>query len=244
LGRYADSLLADGERVVLRTRQHVLATIIEGRVPWAMFVAALVLVVLTLQQQEGIVRSLFSWVGLILLVVALVWLAMIYVQWYAQDYVITNRRVMKVEGVLKKRSGDSSLEKINDAVLEQSVFGRMLGYGSLEILTAAEQSVDRYAFLSEAQTFKRTMLDQKHNLEQQAFQIPAPPLRAAPMPAAMGDPGAAQPGPAPAPSAPAKPAMSADDITKAVGDLADLRDRGAITPAEFEAKKAELLERL
>ena len=27
---------------------------------------------------------------------------------------------MKVEGILKKRSADSSLEKINDAVLEQA----------------------------------------------------------------------------------------------------------------------------
>ena len=110
--------------------------------------------------------------------VGLAWLAQIYFSWYAQDYVITNRRVMKVEGILKKRSADSSLEKINDAVLEQSVFGRMLGYGDLDILTANEQSVDRYRMLSQAQTFKRTMLDEKHRLEQEAFQIPAPPLRA------------------------------------------------------------------
>ena len=38
--------------------------------------------------------------------------------------------------------------------------------------------------------------------------------------------------------------MSSDEITKALGDLADLRDRGAITPEEYEAKKADLLERL
>ena len=179
MARYADRLLADGERVALRGRQHVLATIIEGRIPWAIFVAALVLVVLTLQLESrsscatcsagsgsgssssasrGWRRSTSSW--------------------YAEDYLITNRRVMKVEGVLKKRSADSSLEKINDAVLEQSVLGRMLGYGDLDILTANEQSVDRYRMLAQAQTFKRTMLDEKHKLEQESFQIPAPPLRA------------------------------------------------------------------
>src|SRR6185503_1228269 len=125
-----------------------------------------------------IVRNILGWVGLGLMVVGLLWLVQIYASWFAQDYVITNRRVMKVEGVLKKRSADSSLEKINDAVLEQSVFGRMLGYGDLDILTANEQSVDRYRMLAQAQTFKRTMLDEKHKLEQEAFQIPAPPLRA------------------------------------------------------------------
>jgi hypothetical protein len=261
--RYADRLLADGERVALRGRQHVLATFIEGRVAWAIFVAALVLVLLTLQLKpdtSDIVRQLFSWLGLILLLVGLGWLAQIYMNWYAEDYVITNRRVMKVEGLLKKRSADSSLEKINDAVLEQSVFGRMLGYGDLDILTANEQSVDRYRMLAEAQTFKRTMLDQKHNLEQEAFQIPAPPLRApVPMPNVAAAPAAAAeampmeaqaaasavPEPAMAPrAAPTARSMSSDEITTALGNLADLRDRGAITPEEFEAKKAELLGRL
>jgi hypothetical protein len=38
--------------------------------------------------------------------------------------------------------------------------------------------------------------------------------------------------------------MSADEVTTALGNLADLRDRGAISPEEYEAKKAELLGRL
>ena len=46
--RYADTLLSDGERIVLRTRQHWFATIVEGRVPWALFLAGLVLLVLPL----------------------------------------------------------------------------------------------------------------------------------------------------------------------------------------------------
>ena len=38
--------------------------------------------------------------------------------------------------------------------------------------------------------------------------------------------------------------MSADEVTRALACLADLRDRGAISPEEYEAKKAELLARL
>ena len=250
MARYADKLMADGERVVLRSRQHVLGTIVEGRVAWSLLAASLVLVILdafflSANDDAGrLVRQLFGWVGLILLLIAIVWLLKIYTEWYAEDYVVTNRRVMKVEGVLRKRSADSSLEKINDAVLDQSLLGRMFGYGDLEILTAAEESVDKYRMLSQVQLFKRTMLDEKHKLEQEAFQIPAPPLRAA---APMADPvPAAAPAPeaAPAPVAPARPEMSSDQITKALGDLAALRDSGAITPEEFEAKKADLLSRL
>jgi hypothetical protein len=237
VARYADKLLADGERVALRGRQHVLATLLEGRVPWALFVLAVVLLVLDLQLEPGFPRDLFGWLGLALLLISLVWLAQVYLAWYSEDYLVTNRRVIKVEGVLSKRAADSSLEKINDAVLRQSLFGRMLGYGDLDILTAAEESVDRYRMLSQAQTFKRTMLDEKHKLEQEAFQIPAPPLRAtpAPMPA---------PATAPVPAEPAPRPMSSEEITTALGHLADLRDRGAITPEDYEAKKQDLLGRL
>jgi Bacterial PH domain/Short C-terminal domain len=253
VARYADRLLADGERVALRGRQHFLATLIEGRLAWAIFISALVLVLLVTQLRADapaaeFVRPIFSWVGLALLLLGLVWLGYIYLSWINQDYVITNRRVMKVEGILSKRSADSSLEKINDAVLEQSVFGRMLGYGDLDILTANEQSVDRYRMLSQAQQFKRTMLDQKHLLEQDVFQIPAPPLRAAPpQPDLETALPPAPPAPVAAPAAAAGPGprvMTSDEITGALGSLADLRDRGAISPEEYEAKKQELLGRL
>jgi hypothetical protein len=254
VARYADKLLADGEQIRLRGRQHFLATVIEGRVAWAIFIAALVLVILTTALTPGFIRDAFGILGLVLLLVGLAWLSYIYLQWFNQDYAITNRRVMKVEGILKKRSADSSLEKINDAVLEQSVLGRILRYGDLDILTANEQSVDRYRMLAEAQRFKITMLDEKHRLEQEAFQIPAPPLRAAvPMPAAdpalaAGAPGgpaaAVADAPPPPPATPARREMTSDEITSALGDLADLRDRGAISPEEYEAKKQDLLARL
>ncbi len=268
MARYADKLLAQGERIALRGRQHFLATLIEGRLAWAIFIASVVLVVLVTQlapDTPPLVRDLFSWLGLALLLIGLAWLVYVYGQWFNQDYLITNRRVMKVEGILKKRSADSSLEKINDAVLEQSVFGRMLGYGDLDILTANEQSVDRYRMLSQAQTFKRTMLEQKHALEQEGFQIPAPPLRAAPPmtptsggppgsdvapatePVAAGaaEPAAFAPASAPAPAAaPARRELSTDEITTALGDLADLRDRGAISLDDYESKKQDLLARL
>jgi Short C-terminal domain len=46
------------------------------------------------------------------------------------------------------------------------------------------------------------------------------------------------------PAAPPQAATSSGEVTDALGRLGDLRDRGIITPEEFEAKKAELLGRL
>ena len=140
--------------------------------------------------------------------------------------------MLKVEGILNKHSADSSLEKINDAVLDQSVFGRMLGFGDLDILTANEDSVDRYRKLHDPTGFKKTMLDQKNNLDMDMRHVPSPPLRS--------------PDSAPlASSAPAGgAATTSDDVTATLSRLADLRDRGAITAEDYEAKKADLLGRL
>jgi hypothetical protein len=39
-------------------------------------------------------------------------------------------------------------------------------------------------------------------------------------------------------------AKTPDEIVSALAKLADLRDRGAVTAVEFEAKKTEMLSRL
>ena len=223
MARYADTLLAEGERIVLRTRQHWFATIVDGRVPWALFVVSLILLIITLTMGDGGVRTGLGYVVAAGLVVSLAWLGKHYWSWMAQDYIVTNRRVLKVEGIINKRSADSSLEKINDAVLEQNLFGRIFGYGDLDILTAADVAIDRYRMLNKAPGFKKAMLDQKHALETEFAHIPGPPLRA---PGTGGRP------------------MSADEVTRALGDLAALRDRGALTPEEYERKKQELLARI
>jgi hypothetical protein len=231
VARYADRLLSEGEEVVLRVRQHWLALLLDARYPLLLFLAGLVLLFLS-QNVTGTFRDLVGYATIAAIVFSLLWLAKTYLSWYSEDYLVTNRRVLKVEGIINKRSADSSLEKINDAVLEQNLLGRMLNYGDLDILTAAEATVDRYRMLNRAPQFKREMLNQKHELEGEiARPLPSPPLRAAP----------ATPPPA---AAPARREMSADEVTRALAGLADLRDRGAISPAEYEAKKADLLGRL
>ena len=140
----------------------------------------------------------------------------------------------------------------------------MFGYGDLEILTASESGISRLRMLRDADDFKRAMLDAKHELELElsgSRPMPSPPLRAVPpdQPSAparpdepVGPPPATSPAPAaaaasaaPAAAASSAPSqMSADDVTRTLASLADLRDRGAISAEEYEAKKADLLRRL
>jgi hypothetical protein len=248
--RYADTLLADGERIALRTRQHWLATIIDGRYPWLIFLASVIVLLLSQGFETGSIRDFVGLVVFAGFAVAIAWLIRVYWNWWAQDYIVTNRRVLKVEGIINKRSADSSLEKINDAVLEQNLVGRILNYGDLDVLTAADVAIDHYRMLNAAPSFKREMLNQKHALEGEFSRPTSPPLRAAPP---SGPPPSGPPTSAPTPSAPGAPAlasaastspMTPDEVTRTLAGLADLRERGAITDDEYERKKAELLARL
>ena len=259
MGRYADSLLTEGEQIIVRTRQHWLALLSKSRDALLLFLIgiALLVVVVWFNVQPGLLRDILSVLALVVFVLGLFIFLYRLWAWWAQDYVITNRRLLKVTGILNKRSGDSSLEKINDAILSQSVWGRMLNFGNLEILTAADQAVDRYYMLNNPKEFKKVMLTQKHALETEFMygRPPSPPLRATteapapvPIPPREPMPAAEPPSPAATNAEMAPVVQDADEeamrVTETLARLADLRDEGAISAEEYELKKDELLGRL
>jgi len=249
---YADTLLSDGERVTLRAHQHPLALLFRAVKAILLIVGALALLVLGGLLDPtgwvGTVRAGLGWGTLVLFLIGAALIALAIANWMNEEYIVTNRRVMKVNGLINKHSADSSLEKINDAVLDQNLFGRMFNYGDLDILTASEETVDRYKMLRGVIAFKKEILNQKHSLEFDQMRPPvSAPLRAAPAPPAppamtMG--GDAVPGAPAAPAPPAARSMTPAEVTQTLSGLADLRDRGALSPAEYEAKKADLLSRL
>ena len=178
---YTDSLLADGEVVARRSRQHWLALLLESRAAIAVWVLAAVLFIASafFRFDDPNVSNVVGIIVLVLVVLGLLIFAYRWLQWINQSYLITNRRILKVEGIVNKRSADSSLEKINDLRLEENLIGRMLGYGDLDIITAADTAIDRFRMLTDAKEFKRVMLDQKHRLESgEDIRMPGPPLMA------------------------------------------------------------------
>jgi hypothetical protein len=240
---YFDSLLASGEQPLKREHQHWFVVVADARYAILAWLIAAGLWLISGSLAEGL-RSVLGWVIVVLVVGGLLYTAWQILRWQNEEFVVTTRRVLQTEGVVNKRVVDSSLEKINDAVLTQSMFGRIFGFGDLDILTASEAGISRLRMLREADDFKRAMLDAKHELELElsgARPMPGPALRAATPSVPIPPPG---PSAAPPPAAAAPTTMSADDVTRTLASLADLRDRGAVSPEEYEAKKADLLRRL
>ncbi len=254
---YADGLLSTGERIIHRAKQHPFIFIWGAR--WTILAVILATVLwwfsgtLDTDGLAGSIRSILVFVILAMYIGGIAvfgWTALRYIN---QEYVLTNRRVIQVEGVLNRSATDSSLEKINDAVLSQSIFGRMFDFGDLKVLTAAEAGIERFRMIRGPITFKKKMLDAKHEYEldmERAGLPPAPPIRQSAMVEAPASDGAAAVAAAGAATDDLDATMavntelSPDEVTRTLNNLADLRDRGAITAAEYEAKKAELLSRL
>jgi hypothetical protein len=240
---YVDGLLADGERVVRRARQHWFVMLWDAR--WAVGAVVLAVVLgfvkLLNLSDAGALMFILGWLVLVLLVFGILSLAWAWVVYRSREFVITNRRIIQTEGVVNKRASDSSLEKINDAILTESLFGRMFGFGNLEVLTASESGIEMLRMLTDAREFKKAMLDAKHELEVDLMRPTMPPLRAeTPAP----PPVAAVPAAAPAAQAPTPGVDTPQEVADAMSRLGELRDKGLITPEEFEAKKRELLGRL
>jgi uncharacterized membrane protein YdbT with pleckstrin-like domain len=66
----------------------------------------------------------------------------------ANDFVLTNHRIIQEIGVLSRRSIDSRLDKINNVEHRQTLVGRLLGYGDVEIDTASQAGISVFRNVS------------------------------------------------------------------------------------------------
>ena len=158
---YVETLMGKNEQIVIKTRQHwmVMAGSIVGNV-----LMALVIIVIGVGLFASNVLGPTPLLALILLLIPAALFIRDYLAWWNEEYIITNRRVVQAEGVMNKRVIDSSLEKVNDVVLNQSFVGRLLDYGDVEILTASEIGVNKLHMISHPVAFKTEMLNQKEAL--------------------------------------------------------------------------------
>jgi hypothetical protein len=72
-------------------------------------------------------------------VVLLLWLVVVpLLRWRSTHYVVTTHRLLFREGVLSHRGRDVGLSRITDVSYEQSLWGRLVGSGTVTIESAGE----------------------------------------------------------------------------------------------------------
>ena len=166
-----------------------------------------------------------AWVGVGLLVIAALVALPAILRFVTEVYLVTDRRVIRVEGVLRKQALDSGLAKVNDVRLTQTVPGRLLGYGTLEIITASESGINRLEYLPQPMAFKKAMMSAAAAATGGAAIAPAI-AGASPSDAAAQSPSSRRP--------------PADRIA----DLDEMKRRGLLSDDEYRSKRESILAEL
>jgi hypothetical protein len=79
------------------------------------------------------------------------------------EYVITNRRVVKHQGIFRVTSFDAPLDKINNVFHEQTLLGRLVGLGDVGVETASEQGIIYFRRIPDPVKFKNCIVAQRES---------------------------------------------------------------------------------
>jgi len=213
--------LNDGEEVSLDLRPHwwFFANHILTGVP--LLVAFFLIVGLTAGDAQSVLLKIWA----VVVIVWAIWLLLQYLKWNFTHFVVTSDRVIFRTGVLSKHGVEIPLERVSNINFNQKIWERMIGAGDLEIESAGRDGQSVFNDVQHPEVVQQELYKQ---MEQYARK------RAS----------WSQAGAVPTAAAPAASPASELSIPEQLEQLAGLRDRGVISAAEFEAKKAQLLERM
>jgi hypothetical protein len=230
---FVQSLLAPDEEIVANARQHWMALIRFALQPIVILGAALLCLAIGSwinPTGDGLISDLVRFfdtlLGLVtlgLFIAAAVWIPAQILRWTQRRYVLTSRRVLYSEGLLRRSSVEAALTQITDVTYKETFVGRYFGYADLTVVTAAGANLDFRQMIGALDFKKQIMGAQEQLIRARAGQIltaqgqplaasiatqgaiPAPEAPATPAPTAAIGPAAAASVPAPAVGAPATP---------------------------------------
>jgi len=151
---YAEKNLATGERILYRARYHwVFYRFSIAVMILALALAAAALYANSAQARDEVGRPLF-WVAAAFVAIALVAFVVLRIRANLDEFVVTNRRVIRKVGVVSREVQQAPIEKIQDITIEQGVLGRMLGYGTVIVETASEKGMLVFPAVSAPDNFR------------------------------------------------------------------------------------------
>ncbi|HEX6330779.1 MAG TPA: PH domain-containing protein [Actinomycetota bacterium] len=206
-------LLIEGEELVLDLRPHWIALVVPALV--SLLVVVGWILVLVFAPEDGTGRTVLMWTSLAVGVVILLWYPVrAFVAWITSNFAVTSDRVIHRQGFIAKHTMEIPLEAINDVRFQQSILERIVGAGDLVIQSASEYGRNVFANVRDPEAVQRTIYEQGERNSERMFR-------------------GRDAGRGPSPSAPA--------VATELERLADLRDRGVLTEAEFQNQKKRIL---
>ena len=146
-----------------------------------------------------------------------------YLNWKNNLWCITNLRVVDESGFFNRYSKESPLDKINNVEYDQNIWGRIFGFGNVDIQTAAELGETTYELIQHPKLLKDTITHAQEEYKKSQISNQATQLAEAIAKSTIA----------------AKPSelMIADELQK----LFNLYQQGAITQEEYQMQKSKLM---
>lgn len=180
--------------------------------PVSILVGLMVLYGIIKTKLDGTIETLLNYVMLVAFVMAIAYLIVEFTKWATTNFVVTSHRIIFREGVLSRRGTEITLEKVNNLAFNQTLIERIIGAGDLLIESGGETGQETFTDIrSPEQVQKIIQAALQQYLEQSRGGRMAPNIQ------------------------------NHGDVADQIAKLADLRDRGVLTDAEFENQKARLL---
>ncbi len=162
--------------------------------------------------------------GIIIILLTVLYPLYEYINWRHNLWAVTNLRVIDETGFFTRYSKESPLDKINNVEYDQSIWGRLFGFGNIDIQTAAEMGETKYDLIYRPKILKDTITHAQEEYKKMQITNQATQLAEA---IARTNPAVAAP----------SQQMIADELDK----LFALLQKGAITQEEYVAQKNKLM---
>lgn len=147
---YIESSLLDGEKVVYRATLH-----------WVVLLAPVLFVVISL-----FVMALWVYLGLFFLILSLIWALSRFLGRRFTEFAITDRRILIKTGILNRRSLEVILSKVESIAVEQSIWGRMLNFGTI-VVKGTGGTRQPFSTIATPFEFRKAVQDQVATIEKQ-----------------------------------------------------------------------------
>ncbi|OWY20674.1 PH domain-containing protein [Sphingobacteriales bacterium UPWRP_1] len=107
--------------------------VFEGKLHWWVFVkgALFILAGLLIFSSIGTLLYLCLGIGIALIVIA-------YLQYSSSEFIVTDKRVVLKTGIISRHFADIPLKRADGLIVNESLIGRILGFGSVSVTTAGQ----------------------------------------------------------------------------------------------------------
>lgn len=138
--------LIPGESIVMHPLQEHWIVLVKGL--WLPTILGLVLLFAVYALQIPAVSGVDPRLLVTLLVLAAwgIWATVVYLQWSSVSLTVTDQRVILEEGVFTRSSKIIPLDRVQDVSTKQTLIGRMLKYGLVEIDAAGAQGAEKFNY--------------------------------------------------------------------------------------------------